>query len=63
MILPMIGNMLRDLVVDQAQSLAKEHLESALEKHLPKEAREELDKAIDSDSSHPHKSLIDLIKG
>lgn len=60
-VLPMVANMLRDMVVDKAQSLASSHLEEHLNK-LPKEAREALDDAVNGDDSHGHKNLIDLIK-
>ena len=33
LVLPMIGNLLKDLVMDKAQDLAKEHLEDAIEKN------------------------------
>ena len=54
--------MLKDLVVDKAQSLASEHLEKHIDK-LPKEVQEALDSAVDGDNAHSHKSLKDLIKG
>ena len=62
LVLPFVANMLRDLVVDKAQNLAKEHLEEHLDK-LPKEVQEALDGAVDGDNSHGHKSIKDLIKG
>ena len=60
--LPFVANMLKDLVVDKAQSLASEHLEKHIDK-LPKEVQEALDSAVDGDNAHGHKSLKDLIKG
>jgi len=63
LVLPMIGNLLKDLVMDKAQDLAKEHLEEGIEKNLPPAAKDLLDKAIADDRSHKHKSLIDLIDG
>ena len=63
LVLPMIGNLLKDLILSKSQDLAKEHLEEALEKNLPPAAKELLDKAIAEDRSHKHKSLIDLIDG
>ena len=63
LVLPMIGNLLKDLVMYKAQDLAKEHLEEAIEKNLPPAAKDLLDKAIAEDRSHKHKSLIDLIDG
>ena len=55
------ANFIKDLVLDKAQSLAQPHIEKALE-IAPKELREALDKAVDEDASHGHKSLMDLIK-
>ena len=63
LVLPMIGNLLKDLIVSKSQDLAKEHLEEAIEKNLPPAAKDLLDKAIAEDRSHKHKSLIDLIDG
>ena len=63
LVLPMIGNLLKDLIVSKSQDLAKEHLEEAIEKNLPPAAKELLDKAIAEDRSHKHKSLFDLIDG
>ena len=62
LVLPFVANMLKDLVVDKAQSLASEHLEKHIDK-LPKEVQEALDSAVDGDNPHGHKSLKDLIKG
>ena len=63
LVLPMIGNLLKDLIVSKSQDLEKEHLEEAIEKNLPPAAKDLLDKAIAEDRSHKHKSLIDLIDG
>ena len=62
LVLPFVANMLRDMVVDKAQSLAVEHLQPHLDK-LPKEVREALDSAVDGDNSHGYKSVLDLVKG
>ena len=62
LILPFVANMLKDLVADKAQSLAVEHLQPHLDK-LPKEVKEALDSAVVGDYAHPHKSVLDLIKG
>lgn len=62
LVLPFVANMLRDVVVDKAQSLAIETLQPHLDK-LPKEVRQALDDAVDGDNSHSHKSLGDLLKG
>lgn len=63
LVLPMIGNLLKDLILSKSQDLKKEHLEEAIEKNLPPAAKVLLDKAIADDRSHKHKSLIDLIDG
>ena len=55
------ANFLLDLVKDPLQNLAKEHIEKAMDK-APKELKDALDKAVDEDNSHGHKSLMDLIK-
>ena len=60
LVLPFVANMLKDLVVDKAQSLASEHLEKHIDK-LPKEVQEALDSAVDGDNAHGHKSMKDLI--
>ena len=62
LVLPMIGNMLVEFVKDKATNFDEKNLEEHLDK-LPKEAREALDGAINDDSSHSHKSLLDLVKG
>ena len=60
-IMAMAANFVMDLVKDKAQSLASEHIEKALE-NAPDELKEALDKAVNDDESHGHKSLLDLIK-
>ena len=55
------ANIIMDLVKDKAQSLASDHIEKALD-NAPKEFKEALDKAVDDDATHGHKSLLDLIK-
>lgn len=62
LVLPMIGNMLAEIVKDKATDFMEQNLSEHLDK-LPKEAREALDGAINDDSSHAHKSLLDLVKG
>ena len=49
------ANFLLDLVKDPLQNLAKEHIEKAMDK-APKELKDALDKAVDEDGSHGHKS-------
>ena len=62
LVLPFIGNMIRDMVIDKASTLAAHHVEEHLDK-LPQDVKDALDAAIDGDNSHAHKSLKDLIKG
>ena len=62
LVLPFVANMLRDVVVDKAQSLAIETLQPHLDK-LPPDVKKALDDAVDGDNSHGHKSLGDLLKG
>lgn len=62
LVLPFVANMLRDVVIDKAQSLAIETLQPHLDK-LPPDVKKALDDAVDGDNSHGHKSLGDLIKG
>ena len=62
LVLPMIGNMLAEIVKDKATDFVESNLEEHLDK-LPKEAREALDGAINDDSSYSHKSLLDLVRG
>ena len=61
LVLPFVANMLRDVVLDKAQSLAVETLQPHLDK-LPPDVKKALDDAVDGDNSHGHKSLADLIK-
>ena len=60
-LMTMAANFVLDLVKDKAQTLASDHIEKALG-NAPKELREALDKAVNEDTAHAHKSLMDLIK-
>ena len=60
-IMTMAADFLKDLVMDELQDLKKEHIDDKLKK-APKELREAFDKAIDNDSSHEHKNLMDFLK-
>ena len=42
----LLFNVISSLVIDKAQTLATEHVESMIEDLLPKDAKKELDKAI-----------------
>ncbi len=54
------ANFLLDLVKDPLQNLAKEHIDKALG-NAPKELKDALDKAVDEDSTHGHKSLMEML--
>ncbi len=54
------ANFLLDLVKDPLQNLAKEHIDKALG-NAPKELKDALDKAVDEDGSHGHKSLMEML--
>ena len=60
-VMTMAADFLKDLVMDKLQDLKPEHIDDKLNK-APKELREAFDKAIDEDSSHGHKSLMDFLK-
>ena len=60
-LVPMLLQAVQAMVVDQAQSLAADHVEKAIEEHLPVEAKEALDKMIDEDSTHGAKNLKELL--
>ena len=48
----LLFNVISSLVIDKAQTLATEHVESMIEDLLPKDAKKELDKAIKDDPAH-----------
>jgi len=48
----LLFNVISSLVIDKAQTLATEHVESMIEDLLPKDAKKELDKAIKEDPAH-----------
>ena len=59
LVLPAISNMLIEFIKDEATDFAKETLEKHV-KQLPPDVAKAIDDAIDGDSSHDHKSLIDM---
>jgi demethoxyubiquinone hydroxylase (CLK1/Coq7/Cat5 family) len=61
-LVPMLLSAIQGMVVDKAQSLATEHVEQAIKDHLPEEAQELLNKAIEEDPSHSAKNLQDFLK-
>ena len=48
----LLFNVISSLVIDKAQTLATEHVESMIEDLLPNDAKKELDKAIKEDPAH-----------
>lgn len=62
MLVPMLLNAVKDMVLDKAQSLAEEHVEEAINRHLPKEAKDMLDQAIKDDPSHGGVDLKSFLK-
>ena len=59
-LMTMAAGLIKDLVSDAAQSLAKPHIEAALAK-APPELKEALDKAVDEDKSHDKKNIMDWL--
>ena len=59
-LMTMAAGLIKDLVADAAQNLAKPHIEAALAKALP-ELKEALDKAVDEDKSHDKKNIMDWL--
>mgnify|MGYP003651916201 FL=1 len=59
LVLPAISNMLIEFIKDEATDFAKETLEKHV-KQLPPDVAKAIDDAIDGDSTHEHKSLIDM---
>jgi|TARA_R110000803_G_scaffold27221_5_gene63777 hypothetical protein len=52
-VLPLLlFNVISSLIIDKAQTLATEHVESMIDDLLPTNAKKELDKAIKDDPAH-----------
>tara|TARA_Y100000310_G_scaffold20053_1_gene19552 strand:+ start:845 stop:1102 length:258 start_codon:yes stop_codon:yes gene_type:complete len=60
-LMTMAANFILDMVKDKATKTVMADVEKALG-NAPKELVEALDKAVDEDAGHAHKSLMDLIK-
>jgi hypothetical protein len=61
-VLPLLlFNVISSLVIDKAQTLATEHVESMIEDLLPKDAKKELDKAIKEDPAHQFTNAKDAL--
>ena len=56
-------NVISGLVIDKAQDLAKDHVESMIDDILPDSARKELDKVIKDDPSHTFTNAKDALMG
>jgi len=59
-LMTMAAGLIKDLVADAAQNLAKPHIEAALAK-APPELKDALNKAVDEDKSHDKKNLMDWL--
>jgi hypothetical protein len=60
-LMTMAANFILDMVKNKATKTVMADVEQALG-NAPKELKDAFDKAVDEDSSHGHKSLLDLIK-
>ena len=61
LLLPMMANLIKDLVVSEAQSLAAHHVREAINRNLSDDAKEILNMAISSDKSHDKEDIDSLI--
>ena len=59
----LLFNVISSLVIDKAQTLATEHVESMIEDLLPKAAKKEFDKAIKEDPAHQFTNAKDALMG
>ena len=60
-LMTMAANFILDMVKDKATKTVMADVEKVLSE-APRELVEALDKAVDDDATHGHKSLLDLIK-
>jgi hypothetical protein len=60
-LMTMAANFILDMVKNKATKTVMADVEKALG-NAPQELKDAFDKAVDEDSSHGHKSLLDLIK-
>ena len=60
-VMTMAANFILDMVKNKATKTVMADVEKALV-NAPRELVEALDKAVDEDATHGHKSLLDLIK-
>ena len=59
----LLFNVISGLVIDKAQDLAKDHVESMIDNILPKEAKKELDKLVKEDPSHKFNTAKEALVG
>ena len=59
----LLFNVISGLVMDKAQDLAKDHVESMIDSILPKEAKKELDKLVKEDPTHKFNTAKDALMG
>ena len=59
----LLFNVISGLVMDKAQDLAKDHVESMIDDILPDSAKKELDKVVKSDPSHTFTTAKDALMG
>ena len=59
----LLFNVISSLVMDKAQSLAKEHVEKMIDDILPDDAKEELDGLIQADPEHIFENVKDALQG
>ena len=59
----MLFNVVAGLIVDKAQDLATEHVESMIDDLLPASAKKELDKIVKDDPAHAFDNAKDALIG
>ena len=59
----LLFNVISGLVMDKAQSCAKEHVEKMIDDIIPKAAKKELDQFIKEDPTHSFKSAKEALMG
>ena len=59
----LLFNVVSSLVIDKAQSLAKEHVEDMIDNLIPDDAKAELDELIKSDPAHTFETAKDALQG
>ena len=59
----LLFNVISGLVIDKAQDLAKDHVESMIDNILPKEAKKELVKLVKEDPTHKFNTAKEALVG